>query len=99
MKTILIVGIGTGNPEHLTVQAINALNSADVLFIPDKGSAKTDLGDLRREIVSRYVTNPGSRTVDYAVPVRDAANPDYGVGVDDWHGALTAIFADLLMNV
>ena len=99
MKTILIVGIGTGNPEHLTVQAINALNRADVLFIPDKGVAKADLADLRRDIVARYVTNPASRTIEYAVPRRDAANPDYGAGVDDWHAALATIFAKLLTDV
>ena len=99
MKTILIVGIGTGNPEHLTVQAINALNRADVLFIPDKGSGKADLAGLRRDIVARYVTNPASRTVEYAVPKRDAANPDYGAGVDDWHGALALRFETLLAEV
>lgn len=96
MKTILIVGIGTGNPEHVTVQAINALNRADVLFIPDKGEGKADLADLRREIVARYVTNPNSRTVEYTVPRRDAANPDYGAGVDDWHAALAKRFGALL---
>lgn len=99
MKTILIVGIGTGNPEHLTVQAINALNRADVLFIPDKGAGKADLADLRRDIVARYVTNPASRTIDYAVPRRDAANPDYGGGVDEWHAALATIFRGLLEAV
>jgi precorrin-6A synthase len=99
MKTILIVGIGSGNPEHVTVQAINALNRADVLFIPDKGASKADLADLRRDIIARYVTNPASRSVGYAVPRRDAANPDYGAGVDDWHAALADIFRDLLSNV
>ncbi|WEK02870.1 MAG: precorrin-6A synthase (deacetylating) [Candidatus Devosia phytovorans] len=96
MKTILIVGIGSGNPEHITIQAINALNRADLLFIPDKGAGKSDLADLRREIIARYVTNPESRTVDYAVPRRNAANPDYEAGVDDWHAALAEIFANLL---
>jgi precorrin-6A synthase len=99
MKTILIVGIGTGNPEHLTVQAINALNRADVLFIPDKGESKAGLADLRRDIVARYVTNPASRTVEYTVPKRDAANPDYGAGVDDWHAALAQRFEALLSEV
>ena len=99
MKTIFIVGIGTGNPEHLTVQAINALNRADVLFIPDKGAQKAELADLRREIIARYVTNPASRSIAYAVPRRDAANPDYGAGVDDWHAALAEIFAGLLADV
>jgi precorrin-6A synthase len=98
-KTLLVVGIGTGNPEHITVQAINALNRADVLFIPDKGSAKSDLADLRREIISRYVSNPRSRSVEFAVPVRNAATPDYGRGVDDWHGELASIYAELLDHV
>ena len=99
MKTILVVGIGTGNPEQLTVQAINALNRADVLFIPDKGTGKADLAELRREIVARYVTNPASRMVEYTVPRRDAANPDYEAGVDDWHAALAERFATLLSEV
>lgn len=96
MKTLLVVGIGAGNPEHITMQAINALNRADVLFIPDKGANKADLADLRRDIIARYVTNPASRTLDYSVPRRDAANPDYGAGVDDWHAALARRFAALL---
>ena len=98
-KTILIVGIGAGNPEHVTVQAINALNRADVLFIPDKGAGKADLADLRRDIVRRYVTNPQSRMLGYSVPRRDVANPDYGQGVEDWHDALAAQFGELLDTV
>lgn len=99
ITTILIVGIGTGNPEHLTVQAINALNRADVLFIPDKGAGKSDLAELRRDIIARYVTNPQSRIIDYAMPRRDAANPEYEAGVDAWHAALASQFHDLLDQV
>ncbi len=95
-KTLLVVGIGTGNPEHITVQAINALNRADVLFIPDKGEAKSELAQLRREIIARYVTNPLSCSVSYAMPVRDAGASDYNRGVNDWHDAIAAIFGDLL---
>ena len=99
MKTILIVGIGAGHPDHITIQAIKALNRADVLFVPDKGAAKADLAGLRREIIARHVTNPAARVIDYAVPRRDAANPSYGAGVDDWHGALAALFGELLAEV
>jgi precorrin-6A synthase len=99
MKTIIVVGIGTGNPEHLTIQAVNALNRADVLFIPDKGEGKADLANLRRDIIARYVTNPDSRIIDYAVPKRDATNPDYEAGVDYWHGAIATRFAELLDQV
>jgi precorrin-6A synthase len=98
MRHILIVGIGSGNPEHMTVQAINALNSADVLFIPTKGAAKTELADVRREICARYVTNPKSRMVEYAVPVRKTAERTYGQSVDGWHAAITAIYERLFLS-
>lgn len=68
MRHIYIVGIGTGNPEHLTVQAINTLNKVDVIFIPSKGAAKAELAEVRREICQRYVTKETIRVVDYAVP-------------------------------
>ncbi|MDB5526028.1 MAG: cobF [Rhizobium sp.] len=95
MRHILIVGIGSGNPEHMTMQAINALNRADVLFIATKGANKVELADIRREIVERYVTNPRTRTVEYAVPVRDTADRTYGESVDDWHAAITGIYGQL----
>ncbi len=95
MRHILIIGIGSGNPEHLTVQAINALNRADVLFIPTKGAKKADLANVRRDICERYVTNPESRTVEYALPVRRAEGQSYLSGVDEWHAAITAIYVDL----
>ena len=41
-----IIGIGAGNPEHMTIEAIEALNRADILFIPDKGEEKAALRAL-----------------------------------------------------
>ena len=99
MKTLLVVGIGSGNPEHITVQAINALNRADVLFIPDKGAAKADLAEVRREIIARYVTNPASRSLVYAVPRRDDANPDYEAAVDQWHTDLAGRYSELIAAI
>ena len=98
MRRILVIGIGTGNPEHVTIEAINALNSADVLFIPTKGAKKADLAETRREIIRRYVTNHATRSVDYALPVRNSADPSYQRGVDDWHAAITRIYQDLFLN-
>jgi len=70
VRHIHIIGIGTGNPEHLTVQAINAMNAADVVFIPTKGAAKADLAEVRREICERYLTREGVRIVEFEVPKR-----------------------------
>ena len=50
MKRILIIGIGAGNPDYITMQAVKALNRTDVFFLMDKGQSKDKLIDLRREI-------------------------------------------------
>ena len=54
MKRILVIGIGAGGADLLTVQAIEALNRAEVIFTFDKGTEKDDLVQLRREICERY---------------------------------------------
>lgn len=97
MRHIHIVGIGTGNPEHLTVQAINALNAANVILIPSKGAAKTELADVRREICQRYVTNQATRFVDYDVPSRQTAERSYVQSVDEWHDAISATYERLFL--
>lgn len=85
MFDLTLVGIGTGNPDHLTRQAIMALNAADVILIPRKGASKADLADLRLAICADVITNPATRIVEFDLPVRDASNPDYLSRVEDWH--------------
>lgn len=99
MKTILVVGIGTGSAEHLTIAAIDALNRADVLFIPEKGASKSDLADVRRDIVARHVLKPDPRQIGYAVPRRDTQDADYGRSVSDWHQSLADIYSMLISDV
>jgi precorrin-6A synthase len=99
MKTILVIGIGTGSPEHITIAGVEALNRADVLFVPDKGAHKADLADVRLDIISRFVRRADPRLIGYSVPRRDADNPDYGQGVTDWHAALADIFNLLIADI
>ncbi|MFD2250518.1 precorrin-6A synthase [Pseudochelatococcus lubricantis] len=96
MRHIVVIGIGSGNPEHMTVQGINALNRADIVLIPQKGEEKAELASLRRAICARYLTNPRTRLVPFDLPVRDAARADYREGVDDWHAAIAATYRTLL---
>jgi precorrin-6A synthase len=93
MIELLLVGIGTGNPEHLTLQAIRALNSADLILIPRKGADKADLADLRRSICAEVVTNSATRIVEFDLPRRDRTNADYRRGVDDWHDAIARVWS------
>jgi precorrin-6A synthase len=98
MIELLLVGIGTGNPEHLTLQAIRALNSADLVLIPRKGTDKADLADLRRSICAEVVTNPATRIVEFDLPRRDRTNADYRCGVDDWHDASAKVWSDTIRS-
>jgi precorrin-6A synthase len=95
MRKILIIGIGAGDPDYMTVQAIKALNRVDVVFIPDKGEEKAGLRQLRTEICERFIEQPGYRTVDLAVPQRAAAGSDYRGSVDDWHAKLAEAYEAL----
>ncbi|MBE9606951.1 precorrin-6A synthase (deacetylating) [Acetobacteraceae bacterium H6797] len=96
MRRLLLIGIGTGNPEHMTIQGIKALNSADLVLIPRKGAEKEELADVRREICTRFLTNPETRLVEFDLPVRDAANPAYRRGVEAWHEAIAETYRSLL---
>ncbi len=94
MRKILVIGIGAGDPDYLTIQAIKALNRVDVFFIPDKGAEKAALRELRTEICERFIEHKNYRMVGVDIPKR-ATGPDYMATVDDWHGALAGIYARL----
>ncbi|MGB5869683.1 MAG: precorrin-6A synthase (deacetylating) [Albidovulum sp.] len=98
MIDLLLIGIGTGNPDHLTLQAVKALNSVDLIAIPRKGNDKADLAGLRRQICADVLTNPSVRIAEFDLPKRDAANPDYKLGVDDWHDAIATVWKDTILG-
>lgn len=93
MIDLTLIGIGTGNPDHLTLQAIREMNAADLILIPRKGDTKADLAGLRRTIVREVVTNPTTRVEEFDLPVRDEAITDYRKRVDAWHDAIAAIWS------
>jgi len=91
MIDLHLIGIGTGNPDHLTAEAVRAMNSADLILLPHKGRAKSDLIDLRRAICAAVLTGP-ARIVEFDLPVRDA-DAVYLEAVNDWHAAIAATWA------
>jgi len=98
MRKILIIGIGAGNPEHITIQAINALNRADVFFIPNKGAEKQDLQQLRLDICARYIKDRDYRLVDFKTPERGQDPDDYKATVHDWHSRIEENYKKLLVE-
>jgi precorrin-6A synthase (deacetylating) (EC 2.1.1.152) len=95
MKQLLIIGIGAGDPEYLTVQAINAMNRADVFFLLDKGASKDKLIQLRRDILQRYVTRTDYRLVEADSPER-VRDGDYAGQVRDLNDAKQQVFERLI---
>jgi len=91
MRELLVIGMGPGHPDQLTVQAVRALNRVDVFFRIDKGDAKSGLNAARDEILHRHVTRAGYRVVEIPEPPRDRSvsltGADYQGAVRDWHEA------------
>lgn len=96
MKKILLIGIGAGNPEHVTVQAIKALNQADVFFVLDKGYANDDLLRLRKDICERYITDDDYRLVQVRDPQREDDPQSYQAGIETWHEQRAVLFERLI---
>jgi precorrin-6A synthase len=96
MLELCLVGIGTGNPDHLTLQAIKALNAADLILIPRKGPDKADLAELRHQICAAVITNPATIFAEFDLPNRNEATADYRQRVEDWHDAIAAVWAQTI---
>jgi precorrin-6A synthase len=95
---VSVVGIGAGDPEHITVQAINTLNAVDVVFMTDKGDAARELTELRRAICERYITSSSYRIVTMAEPDRDRGAAAYEPAVDDWRTRRAVIYERLIAS-
>lgn len=84
---LALIGIGTGDPEQMTRQAMRELGEARLILIPLKGAEKAELAELRQRICAEFVTDPTAEVVTFDVPER-AASADYLGDVNDWHDAI-----------
>jgi precorrin-6A synthase len=97
VRRLLVIGIGAGDPDHVTVQAIKAMNRVDVFFVLDKGAAKDDLVRVRRQILDEHVHRP-HRVVQVQDPPRDRAPADYRATVEDWHERRAELYERMLLE-
>ncbi|CAA2158753.1 hypothetical protein MBRA_04003 [Methylobacterium brachiatum] len=95
-RQIRVIGIGTGDPEHLTLQAVRALSDVDAVFVLDKRAETADLVEIRKRVCAAHIRNP-YRVVTVEDPPRERHPADYGATVEAWHAAraerLEAAFA------
>lgn len=93
---MLLIGIGAGDPEYVTQQAIRALNEVDVFFVMEKGEEKDDLVALRRAVCERFIDEQSYRIVAVRDPERDRTAAAYAAAVDDWRRARAEIWERLI---
>ncbi|MEU6608762.1 precorrin-6A synthase (deacetylating) [Streptomyces shenzhenensis] len=98
MRRILVIGIGAGDPEQLTLQAVRALRGTDVFFLLDKGEVKSDLTRLRREMLDAHVPQGTYRLVAARDPERDrgAGGAAYSPAVGEWRSARAGLYERLI---
>jgi precorrin-6A synthase len=95
MRRLAVIGIGTGNPDHLTIEGINAIKSADVIFLTDKGDSAAELLHLRKEICDRFASD-ARRLVEFSDPERDRAPSHYVSAVEAWHEKRRIVYEQLI---
>jgi len=102
VRRIHVIGIGAGDPDFVTAQAVSALNDTQVFFAMDKGprrGAADELVAVRKLICDRFIRvesgEPGYRFVELVDPPRAAAGdtPGYRQVVADWHAERARIWA------
>lgn len=94
-RRLLLLGIGPGDLQLLTLAAIEGLRSADVVFVLDKGEALDDLAAVRRAVLEAH-GRPDLRVATVADPPRDLAGGAYDDAVAGWHAARSRALRDTL---
>jgi precorrin-6A synthase len=92
VRRLKLIGIGAGHPEHITVQAINALEQVDVVFVTDKGEDSADLLRARKNVCERYMQVKPYRIVEIRDPQRDRTSDAYRSAVTAWHEQRAALY-------
>ena len=95
MFELFLVGIGTGNPEHITIQARRAIAEAGIILIPYKGSEKSDLVEVRLKICKEIIGDKKTKIVQFDLPKRDLSY-SYQEGVEKWHDNVARVWSSTI---
>ena len=96
-RTVYVIGIGAGDPEHLTLQAGAAMNRVDVFFTIDKGEATAELTALRTQLLDRHVTRPHRVVTAPEVP-RDRDPAAYVDTAVEWQARRAALYERMVTD-
>jgi precorrin-6A synthase len=95
-RRIHVIGIGAGDPAHVTAQAVSALNDTDVFFVVDKGESSSDLVGWRYDVCARFIERSRAyRFAELVDPPRERTG-DYTAAVTEWHAARARLWAQAI---
>ena len=88
---LALIGIGTGNPDHMTIEAIKTLQKSDVILLPIKGHEKQELHQIRTKILDEHLGDQAKRS-EFKMPSRNPDISDYLARVEDWHDQIAQLW-------
>jgi precorrin-6A synthase len=95
-RELLLIGIGAGDPDWITLEAVRAIGRLDVVFVVVKEGELDDLVDARRAIIERHRDAP-LRTVELQDPPRPWRTAvDYDAAVALWREQRRQLWGDAL---
>ncbi len=98
MRELYVIGIGAGDPDQVTMQAVKAMRRVEVFFVIGKGSEKQELVDVRTAVLDEHMDR-AYRVVEIPDPPRDRTPDDYAAVVRDWHDRRAALLAAAFAEV
>jgi precorrin-6A synthase len=103
MRRICLIGIGPGDPDQVTLEAVRAMRGVDYFVVTDKAGGNGDdpLVLAREELLRRHL-DAEPRIVRVADPARERrddrtrTDEDYRRAVADWHEARAEVYESAL---
>ena len=96
-RSLVIVGIGPGEPGMVTTEALAALAEVDVVIGFDKGERTAELAAVRREVLDRARRGRPCRMIQLEDRRRDVT-VGYRDAVETWHRDRTAALEQALLD-
>lgn len=97
MRRVAVIGIGAGDPDQITLQAINAINALEVVFVVEKAGEWRELSRARDAVIERHRTSERPlRTAHVDDPQRDRGASDYPGAVEAWRAERALVWETAL---
>jgi len=97
MRRLLLIGIGAGHPDQVTVEAVRALNEVDVFIVAAKNRGVDDLVAIREQICQRHIDGD-YRLIEVPDPERDREPSRYTSAVESWHEARALAYEQVIRD-